>query len=82
MCPKEKLDPAQHLPQRDVRIGGSRDPGLIVVQGKASKTDPFRKGISVYLGRTGQSIHSVAAGIRCSGEQEKDHSSNLRMGIH
>ena len=59
--PKGRFDPAQHLAQGDVRIDGSGDPGYIVVWVKASKTDPFRKGVSVYLGRTGRSTCPVAA---------------------
>ena len=61
VCPKGRFDPAQHLAQGDVRIDGSRDPGYIVVWVKASRTGPFRKGVSVYLGRTGRSTCPMAA---------------------
>ncbi len=42
-----------HLSFRDVKVDDHRDPHFIEVRIKASKTDPFRKGVSVFIGKTG-----------------------------
>ena len=36
-------------------------PTLVQVRIKASKTDPFRKGVVVYLGRTDNDLYPVRA---------------------
>ena len=46
-------DPAVHLGIGDVRVDNADPPALIQVRLKSSKTDPFRKGVSIYLGATG-----------------------------
>ena len=54
-------DPAVHLSYGDVRVDDVGTPHYLEVRIKASKTDPFRKGISVYLGRTDTDLCPVAA---------------------
>ena len=55
-------DPAVHLSVADLALLDSdRDPKAIVVRIKASKTDPFRRGVTLYLGRTGNELCPVAA---------------------
>ena len=44
-------DPSCHLSYGDVRVDNTQAPSFIEVHIKASKTDPFRKGVSVFLGR-------------------------------
>ena len=51
VSPSDRFDPACHPAQGDVRVNNNQDPQFVVVQIKASKTDPFRQGTSVYLGR-------------------------------
>ena len=40
----------------DVRIDNKHSPQLLRIQIKQSKTDPFRQGVDVYLGRTEETI--------------------------
>ena len=54
-------DPATHLCYGDVTLDSADSPSLIQVRLKASKTDPFRQGVSVYLGITGGDLCPVAA---------------------
>ena len=44
------FDPAVHLAYGDVRVDNRIQPSYVEVLLKASKTDPFRHGVSVYLG--------------------------------
>ena len=39
----------------------AKNPGVVQVRIKASKTDPFRKGVLVYLGRTDNDLCPVGA---------------------
>ena len=54
-------DPAVHLSYGDVKVDAIRNPSYIEVTIKASKTDPFRKGVKVYLGATGVTLCPVAS---------------------
>ncbi len=45
----------------DISIDNPADPGVLGVRLKASKTDPFRKGISLFIGRVASDICPVAA---------------------
>ena len=47
-----EYDAAVHLSFGDVRLDNTTDPQFLEVTIKASKTDPFRQGVQVYLGRT------------------------------
>ena len=54
-------DPAAHLGFGDVAVDNPRQPSLVRVSIKQSKTDPFRKGVDLFLGRTGGNLCPVAA---------------------
>ena len=54
-------DPAVHLSITDVSIDSGTAPTKVLLNIKASKTDPFRKGVTVWLGRTNRDICPVAA---------------------
>ena len=54
-----EYDPGGHLSEEDVTLDNVSAPTLVQVQIKASKTDPFRKRVVVYLGRT--SIRAIAS---------------------
>ena len=54
-------DPSVHLSHGDVKVDSISAPSYVTVTLKASKTDVFRKGVTVYLGRTGQDLCPVAA---------------------
>ena len=54
-------DASVHLSHGDVRLDSQADPQFVEVRIKASKTDPFRRGVSVYLGRAAGPLCPVAA---------------------
>ena len=62
MAPSDRnFDPNTHLSYTDVMVDNTEKPQYITVRIKASKTDPFRKGTTVYLGTTGTDLCPVAA---------------------
>ena len=56
-----EFDPSVHLCLSDVALDDNRRPSLLRVTIKQSKTDPFRKGVSIFVGRTGTQLCPVAA---------------------
>lgn len=54
-------NPAAHLSFGDVTVDRTDAPTMAQITIKASKTDPFRKGISIYVGKTGTDLCPVAA---------------------
>ena len=56
-----EYDPESHLSEGDVTLDKLSVPTLVQVRIKASKTDPFRKGVVIYLGRTGNDLCPVGA---------------------
>ena len=54
-------DPEVHLSAGDVKVDNRENPSFVEVRIKASKTDVFRKGVTIYLGVTGVDICLVAA---------------------
>ena len=56
-----QYDQEVHLSEGDVRLDRAVPPKVIQVQIKASKTDPFRKGVTIHLGRTGNELCPVSA---------------------
>ena len=50
-----------HLSFEDVAVDSWETPRLLRVKLKASKTDPFRAGVDVFIGATGNSLCPVAA---------------------
>lgn len=62
VAPSESsYDPQVHLLLSDVRIDSRTDPQVMEVRIKASKTDPFRKGVTLHLGRTGMDLCPLSA---------------------
>ena len=57
----KEYDPDGHLSAGDVALDSQTDPTVVRVHIKESKTDPFRKGVYVYLGRTENELCPVAA---------------------
>ena len=55
------FDPETHMGYGDVKVNNTSNPQYIAAYIKASKTDPFRKGVTVYLGTTGLDLCPVAA---------------------
>ena len=55
------FDPTTHLAYGDIRVDSTVSPTYLEVKLKSSKTDPFRMGATIFLGRTQQDIYQVAA---------------------
>ena len=55
------FDPSVNLVMDDIAIDNPANPTLVRVSIKASKTDPSRKGVSIFLGRTYNDICPIAA---------------------
>lgn len=53
-------DPGTHLSPADILLDNRDNPHLIAVFIKRSKTDPFRKGVRLYLGSTNHPVCPVA----------------------
>ena len=69
----EGFDPSQHLTFEDITVDSVVNPTFMTVRIKQSKTDPFRRGVQIVIGRTGGSLCPLAAvlsymAIRRSGE--------------
>lgn len=56
-----EFDPAASLCLGDVALDDRQNPSMLRVILKQSKTDPFRKGVSIYLGRTHVDLCPVLA---------------------
>ena len=60
--PSEKAyDSGEHLNLSDVAVDSESNPTTIKVKIKASKTDPFRQGVDLYLGKTESQLCPVSA---------------------
>ena len=57
----KEYDPEGHLSVGDVALDSQTDPAVVTVHIKESKTDPFRKGVYVYLGRTENDLRPFTA---------------------
>ena len=57
----QEYDPGYHLSDGDVKLDCASHPSVATVNIKASKTDPFRQGVTIYLGRTDNDLCPVAA---------------------
>ena len=57
----ENFDPSYHLSLGDVAADSLTDPSFIQLSLKGSKTDPFRKGVTITIGKTGELLCPVQA---------------------
>ena len=55
------FDPSAHLTLEDISVDQITVPRVMKVHLKTSKTDPFRKGVDVFVGRPGNELCPVAA---------------------
>lgn len=58
---ESSFDPGANLCYSDIAIDDPAKPTILKVRIKASKTDPFRKGVDVYLGRTDKDLCPLEA---------------------
>ena len=54
-------NPTVHLSIDDIQLSSASDPSIVVINIKASKTDPFKRRVSLHLGRTGMDLCPVSA---------------------
>ena len=55
------FDPAVHLTKKDITVDNQTAPHTLQVRLKQSKTDPFRQGIYLFVGKTGSDLCPVSA---------------------
>jgi len=58
---ESSFDPKVHLCMSDITVDDKRNPRLLRISIKQSKTDPFRKGVDLFVGRTSSDLCPVAA---------------------
>ena len=56
-----EYDSGAHLSFSDIAVDSPTNPTIMQVRIKSSKTDPFRKGVDIYLGRTHNSLCPITA---------------------
>ena len=54
-------DPFVHLNRADIAVNDPNNPTIIQLTIKKSKTDPFRQGVNIFLGATGNTLCPVTA---------------------
>lgn len=54
-------DPNTHLTFADIAVDDTNNPKMIQVHLKASKTNPFRAGVDVFIGRAGNKLCPIRA---------------------
>lgn len=60
--PSEKAyDPGAHLNFDDIAVNDWTNPSMLKITIKASKTDPFRQGVDIFVGKTSNDLCPVAA---------------------
>ena len=57
----DAFDPSVHLGVGDIAVDDPSHPSMFIVTVKQSKTDPFRKGVNLFVGRATTSLCPVAA---------------------
>ena len=75
------FDPGAHLTIADISVDDRASPSKLFVRIKASKTDPFRAGVTVVLGATLQELCPITAilpFLTLRGGRRRAHSLNLR----
>lgn len=55
------FDPSIHLTAMDIAVDSHNDPSILQLRLKQSKTDPFRTGVMVYVGKTNSTLCPVSA---------------------
>jgi len=58
---QDAYDPTAHLSFNDIAVDAHTNPTVTEIHVKASKTDPFRRGVNLYIGRTNNDLCPIAA---------------------
>ena len=72
-----KFDSSCHLTLNDLSVDDPQNPKAICINLKQSKTDPFRKGVQVFIGATSDCLCPVAALMAYLAVRDKDASTLL-----
>lgn len=54
-------DPSVHLNFSDISLNSVTSPSVVAIRLKCSKTDPFRQGVTIYIGSTNQTLCPLSA---------------------
>lgn len=54
-------DPSVHLNLADIAVDNQQSPNILQIKLKASKTDPFRQGIDIHIGKTNNALCPISA---------------------
>ena len=57
----EEYDPSVHLSVQDISVDDAKHPSVLCIRIKQSKTDPFCKGVNLFVGKTGSLVCPVSA---------------------
>ena len=57
----DSYDPSVHLSIKDISVDDPKNPSRMCIKTKQSKMDPFRRGISLYIGKTGSALCPISA---------------------
>ena len=61
MQSETSFDPSADLSFADVAVDDRKNPTLLQIHLKASKTDPFRSGVNVFVGESGNELCPIRA---------------------
>ena len=67
---QDGYDKSSHLSISDISVNSWRQPNLLKVMIKQSKTDPFRNGVNVYLGATIYPVLGILPNLTVPGYRE------------
>ena len=74
---RDRFDTECHLTVQDISVDDPSNPKAVCINLKQSKTDPFRKGVQVYIGATDNQLCPVAALMAYLAVRDRDLSSPL-----
>ena len=57
----QTFDPSVHLSVADIAVDDAKNPSVLQIKIEQSKMDPFRRGVNLYVGRTGSDLCAVSA---------------------
>ena len=57
----QAFDKSAHLSIKDIAVDDAKNPSMIQIRIKQSKTDPFQRGVDLFIDRTGAALCPVAA---------------------
>ena len=77
----DDFDPGQHLTFADISVDDQFNPRTVSIRIKQSKTDSFRQGVTIYLGRTESALCPVAALLAYLALRGKGHGLLFRFKV-